>query len=118
MNRKMHAAFTPPRCSAPLGRRRLAGRPMDENRSSPLTMTPVQMATLVDAALGNLCPLSFLDSAAVTFRMLGRVKDATTATWIGCLLVEGEIEVLLNLRAAWRQGHAPNPADAARHVTD
>ena len=91
---------------------------MDENRSSQITMTPAQMATLVDAAFSNLHPLSLLDSAAVTFRMLGRTGDATATAWIGCLLAEGELEVLLSLRAAWRQGHARDPADAARHVTE
>ncbi len=91
---------------------------MDANRSSPLTMTPAQMAVLVDAALSNRDPRTFLDSAAVTFRMLGRTGDATATAWIGCLLAEGEIEVLLSLRAAWRQGHARNPADAARHVAE
>ncbi len=91
---------------------------MDENRSSQITMTPEQMATLVDAALSNRDPRTFLDSAAVTFRMLGRTGDATATTWICCLLAEGEIEVLLSLRATWRRGLARNPADAARHIAE
>lgn len=74
------------------------------------------MAALVDAALSNRDALIFLDSVMVTFRMLGRTKDATATAWMGCLLAEGEIEALLSLRATWKRGQARNPADAARQV--
>ncbi len=74
------------------------------------------MAGLVDAAFRSPHPLTFFDTAVVTFRMIGRREDATATAWMGCLLAEGEIETLMSLRAMWRQGHARNPADAARRV--
>ncbi len=89
---------------------------MDADQSSPLRMSPTQMASLVDAALRCLHPLCFLDSAVMTFKVLGRNEDATATAWMGCLLAEGEIEALLNLRATWKRGQARSPADAARQV--
>ena len=77
------------------------------------TMTPSQMAALVDAALGAQHPLSFFDSAVATFNVIGRHRDGTAAAWIGCLYAENEIELLLSLRSAWRRGEDRCPRKAA-----
>lgn len=79
-------------------------------------MTPAQMASLVDAAFRSPHPLAFFDSAAMTFRMIGRLVDCTTVAWIGCLYAEGEMEILMGLKAAWRRGEERCPGRAARHA--
>ncbi len=63
-------------------------------------MTPAQLAALVDEALRTHHPLSFLDSAVVTFKTIGRHEDGTAAAWIRCLYAEGEIEAIMCLRTA------------------
>ena len=67
-------------------------------------MGPAQMAALLDAAFRVSDPISYLDITAMTFRALGRVEDAKAAAWMGCLYAEGEIELLMSLRATWRMG--------------
>lgn len=76
-------------------------------------MTPAQKTALVDAALRARHPLSFLDSAVVTFNLIGRHEDGATTAWMGCLYAEGEIEILLSLRAAWKRGEDRCPKMAA-----
>lgn len=83
-----------------------------------LKMTAQQRASLLDAALGGPHPLAFLDSAVMTLEMVGRHEDGTAAAWIGCLYAEGEIELLMGLRAAWRRGEDRSPAEAARRTAD
>ena len=72
-------------------------------------MGPAQMAALLDAALRVADPLSYLDTTAMTFRALGRGKDARATAWMGCLYAEGEIELLMSLRATWRMGRVRSP---------
>ena len=72
-------------------------------------MGPAQMAALLDAALRVADPLSYLDTTAMTFRALGRGDDARAATWMGCLYAEGEIELLMSLRATWKMGRIRSP---------
>ena len=81
-----------------------------------LRMTPPQMAAFVDAALQAPHPLSFFDAAVSAFRLVGRQADSTTSAWIGCLYAEGEIELLMSLRASWRRGEDRCPKMAARHA--
>ena len=81
-----------------------------------LMMTPAQKITLIDAALRAPQPLSFLDSAVVTFNMIGRHQDGLTTAWIGCLYAEGEIETLMSLRAAWQRGEDQCPEAAASRL--
>ena len=80
-------------------------------------MSPAAMASLVDTALQ--CPhtLVLLDTVVKTLVMFGRNEDAAAVAWIAHLYDQSEIEMLLRLRAEWRQGIARNPADAARRVT-
>lgn len=101
----------PFRLAAVVGCNRLCERAMVHDE---LTMTPAQKASLVDSAFRHPCPLDFLDAAVMTLRMVGRTADCTTAAWIGCLLVEGEMEILMGLRAAWRRGEDRSVAEAAR----
>lgn len=56
------------------------------------TMSPCQMAALLDTALRLPEPLRYLIGAVSLFKLLDRHQDAEAVTWIGCLLVEGEIE--------------------------
>lgn len=81
-------------------------------------MTPAQLASLVDAAWRCPHPLTFLDTVVVTLKALGRHADGTTVAWIGCLHAEGEVEILMALRAAWRRGDDRSPADASRSRTN
>ena len=74
-------------------------------------MTPAQMAALLDAALRCGHPLTYLDTTIATYRMLGRANDATTTALMGRLYAEGEIELLMSLRAAWKRGEVRSPAD-------
>lgn len=76
----------------------------DEHR-----MTPVQMAALVDAAFRSRHPLTFLDVAMATFRMVGRDVDASATAAMGFLYAEGEIEILMRLRATWKLGYVRDP---------
>ena len=76
-----------------------------------LTMTPAQMAFLLDSAFRHPRPLDFLDATVMTLRMVGRPIDGTTAAWIGCLLAEEEMEILMSLRAAWLRNEARSPAN-------
>jgi hypothetical protein len=79
-------------------------------------MTPYQMASLLDAAFRSLHPLTFLDTAALTFRMIGREADNVSTAWIGCLYAEGEMELLMSLRAAWERGEERCPRKVAKHA--
>ncbi len=56
---------------------------------------------------------NYLDGAVSLFKLLDRIEDAKAAVWIGCLYAEGEIEVLMTLRAAWRSGEDKCPGEAA-----
>lgn len=78
------------------------------------TMTVTQKASLVDAAFRHSSPLDFLDAVMVTLRTVDRPKDAMTAAWLGCLYAEGELEILMGLRAAWRRGEDRSPSEAAK----
>jgi hypothetical protein len=80
----------------------------------PHTMTPAQMAALLEAAMRLPAPLTYLDGAVSLFKVLGRHEDAKATAWMGCLFAEGEIEVLLTLRTAWRRGEAKSPSEAMR----
>ena len=77
-------------------------------------MNPEQLASLVDAAWRSPNPLTFLDTVVMTLKTLGRHADGTTVAWIGCLHAEGEVEILMALRAAWRRGEERSPAEASR----
>lgn len=79
-------------------------------------MTPAQKIALINAALRAPHPLSFFDSAAMTFNMIERRGDGSTTAWIGCLYAEGEIEVLMSLRAAWQRGEDQCPEAAASRL--
>lgn len=81
-----------------------------------IKMTPQQMAGLLDVAFRCPHPLAFLDSAVTTFKMVGRHEDGTATAWAGCLYAEGEIEVLMRLRAAWRKGEKRSAAEAMRCI--
>ena len=72
-------------------------------------MIPAQMAALVDAAFRTHHPLTFLDVAMATFRMLGRSADASATAAMGFLYSEGEIEILMRLRATWKLGFVRDP---------
>jgi hypothetical protein len=84
------------------------------NLNIPHTMTPTQMAALLDAAMRLPAPLTYFDGAVSLFKVLGRHEDATATAWMGCLFAEDEIEILLTLRTAWRRGEAKSPAEAMR----
>ena len=79
-----------------------------------LTMTPGQMASLLDGAFRHPRPLDFLDAVVMALRTAGRTTDTTTAAWMGCLYVEDEMEILMGLRAAWLRGEERSIAEAAR----
>ena len=72
-------------------------------------MTPSQMVVLLDAAFRVADPLAYLESAAMTFRMIDRSEDARAIAFMGCLLAEGEIELLMSLRATWKMGRVRSP---------
>jgi hypothetical protein len=72
------------------------------------TLTPEQLAGLVDVALQNRHTLSYLDTAMATFRMVGRNSDASAIALLGFLYAEGEIELLMRLRATWKLGRIRN----------
>ena len=74
-----------------------------------LRMRPVQMAALMDAAFRIRNPLTFLDVAMATFRMIGRDADASATAAIGFLYAECEIELLMRLRATWKLGRVRDP---------
>ncbi len=76
-----------------------------------LRMIPCQMAVFLDVAMRMPAPLGYLNSAVNLFGRLGRHEDARSAAWIGCLLAEDEIEVLMRLRGAWRRGEVRDPVD-------
>ena len=88
-----------------------ADRPIGPDR-----MSPAQAAELIDAAFRSPQPLVFLDTVLGTFGMLGRKDDAAAVFWLAYLFEIGEVEALLRLRAAWRQGLARDPAEAAHSV--
>ena len=73
------------------------------------TMTPVQMAALIDTAFLNRHSLSYLDMAMSTFRTNGRNVDAEIVAMMGCLYAGEEIELLMRLRASWKLGKARHP---------
>ena len=73
------------------------------------TMIPAQMAALVDAAFLTRHPLTYFDTAMATFRMIGRDADAAATAVMGWLYAEGEIELLMSLRATWKGGQVRNP---------
>ena len=79
-------------------------------------MTPSQMVSLIDAAFRAPHPLSFFESAGTIFNMIGRREDGTATAWIGCLYAEGEIELLMSLRAAWQRGENRCPKMAAQRA--
>ena len=72
-------------------------------------MTPAQMAALVDAASQSRHPLSYFDTTMATFRTIGREADAAATAMMGSLYADGEIELLMTLRATWKRGQAQNP---------
>ena len=72
-------------------------------------LTPAQMAALVDTALQSRYPLTYFDTTMATFRAIGRDTDATATAMMGCLYAEGEIEILMSLRATWKRGEVRNP---------
>ena len=72
------------------------------------TMTPAQMAALVDAAFQSRHPLTYFDTTMATFRAIGRETDATVAAMMGFLYADREIELLMSLRAKWKRGQALN----------
>lgn len=74
-----------------------------------ITLTPEQLAGLVDAAFQSRYPLPYLDTAMATFRMVGRNSDASAIALMGFLYAEGEIELLMSLRATWRRGQIRDP---------
>ncbi len=74
-----------------------------------LTMTPTQMAALMDAALQSRHSLTYFDMAMTTFRMIGRDADASATAVMGFLYAEGEIELLMRLRATWKLGRVRDP---------
>lgn len=76
------------------------------------------MVSLLDAAFQAPNPLSFLESASGTFNMIGRRADGTATAWIGCLYAEGEIELLMSLRAAWQRGEHSCPKMAAQRAIE
>lgn len=82
--------------------------------SNEQQMTTGQLVALVDATICSPHPLSFIDAVVTVFKSVGRHQDCTAAAWIGCLYAEGEIEMLLGLRAAWERGQHLSAGEAAR----
>ena len=78
------------------------------------TMTPVQMAALIDTAFLNRHSLTYLDMAMSTFRANGRNVDAEIVALMGCLYAGDEIELLMRLRASWKLGEARHPKTVLR----
>ena len=73
------------------------------------TLTPAQMAALVDAAFQTRHPLAYFDTAMATFRAIRRDADAAATAMMGFLYAEGEIELLMSLRATWKRGQVRDP---------
>ncbi len=73
------------------------------------TLTPAQMAALMDAAFRTRHPLTYFDTAMATFRTIGRDVDAAATAMIGFLYAEGEIELLMSLRTTWKRGQVRDP---------
>lgn len=80
-------------------------------------MTAARLASLVDAAFRTPHPLTFRDAVVTTLKTIGRHADGATTAWIGCLYAEGEVEVLMGLRAAWLRDEHRSPADAASSIS-
>ena len=78
------------------------------------TMTPAQMAALIDTAFRNRHSLTYLDMTMTTFRMIGRCADAEIVALMGCLYAGDEIELLMRLRASWKRGEPRHPRTVLR----
>ena len=64
-----------------------------------LRMTPGQFVSLLDSAMRNRRPLAYLLRTMFRFKMLERVDDAMAIKHMAPLFADGEIEMLLLLRA-------------------
>ncbi|MBE7190304.1 hypothetical protein [Jatrophihabitans endophyticus] len=69
---------------------------------------------LLDAALRSADADAFLDGVQTTFEDAGRQDDALAAMVLRVLIRAREIELLMHMRAEWRQRRTPIRALLAR----
>ena len=74
-------------------------------------MTPAQLVDLVDAALRSRKPAAYLTGVRASFQDVGRPRDAEATHMLSAMFEDGEIEMVLSLRAEW------NRAAQRRRVT-
>lgn len=64
-------------------------------------MTPAQLIDLVDAAMLSRQPAVHLADVRASLREAGRFRDAEATHMLAVMFEDGEIEMVLSLRAEW-----------------